>query len=261
MEQQKLLYVPIKEVIVGISVKNLYSENEVIETFHENFSLKEKFSHFEATKSFTFEFQNEPAIAQDIQKGIILSTENKTEQIIIEQDKLVYIDRSPYTSFEAFFEKYKVIVEEVRRLIQPEINVLDAGLRYINNFNLPMEHLHEALKVRPTINCQSEEGFFAYSDSYNSTANVVSLEDKSISAVVQTLFRVTEASTLNITFDIDARLASGFVLNNLYNFYNDLSKLRVFKNKIFFANFPGAYNLREAEPSAEEPGNQQGNPA
>jgi len=245
MTRRKLNNPPIKEVIIGLSIDGLFSSLEDITLFCDNFSLKEKYVNKEEIQSVTFEVGEEPKIIQNTASGIVIFTANDDETIHIQPNNIMFTDKTKYESFEIFFEKFALIATNIREIFNKKIEVSDIGLRYVNNFSIPMEKLLESFKIAPTISCEEDRDVFAGIANYLSVTNIVSTFDNSLQASIKTAFRALDINNLNIIFDIDTHITEPFTVDAVDDLKNKLSQLKDFKNKIFFSNFINAYDMEE----------------
>lgn len=246
--KQKLQNAPIKNVVIGLAIEDLFENPETIECFYEQSSLKDKFCNKESLKSVKFEISEKPKIVQDVAPGFMYTNADKTETIVIELNTIRYNDNSKYESYEKFIEKFSSVVDEIFSYNEKAYNVKEIGLRYINCFNLDPNKLEEFF-IYPTVKLSTNiEGVitpFAAMNNYLLMANIQSQKNSNIFATIKTVHKAISPRLLDITFDIDTHDTTGYTLNSKEELYEKVSCLKEFKNMIFFSNFKNAYEMKE----------------
>ncbi len=229
----KLNNPPIKEVILGLMINELFNSEKERELLCDKF--KDLYPNKETINSFSVQLQDKPQITESLENGIILSKADKSEQIHIMPNKLMYVDRNKYKTFDIFYNRYKTILSEVLATFK-EFEVYDIGLRYVNNFTLPITNMMDYFLIAPNINCDYNSNHYADIAGYLSAVNIASSVDRSIQGNVKTAIKAINVSQLNITFDIDTHKIQTCTISNLDNFKEQLLQLKEFKNSIFYSN-------------------------
>ncbi len=226
---------PIKEVIIGISAKNLFTSTKEILDFYDKSSLKEKYSFKEEYLPMRIEISEDPKIVSDTSSCVKVTTDN--EAIFLESNKLMFADKSEYKDFETFLTKYLDVMSEVIDYNNRTIEINDIGLRYVNNFPCPMNKLGSTFLMFPAIHLNENNNHFASMNNHLMMSNITSIENPNISASVKVLFHILDDKNLDITFDIDTHLNGHYNMNKIDEFKQPVLQLQNFKNKIFFSNF------------------------
>lgn len=240
---QELIKPPIKEVIIGISYDGLFTDLEDIITLFESSSLNSNYDKTEEVKTVSFEMGSAPKLSKNISVGYVFKNKINDELIHIQLDKLMFIDRNNYTTFDNFIQKFIFIITEILKY-KNNFDVKDIGLRYVNSFLFSNEKYKNNFKIKPTISLDDGVCFAKQINSLNIT-NVSSNTNINMFASVKTIIETANDASKNIIFDIDTHLQKKYTINNAENFYNEVLQLKEFKNKIFFSNFVDIYNIEE----------------
>ena len=244
--KQKLNNSPIKQVIIGLVIEGLFDNPSSIDTFYEQWSLKDTFTKSEIIKSVKFEINEKPKILQDITPGYVFKNADETETIVIELNTIRYSDQSKYVSYEHFIEKFSCIIESIFSYYDKTFNIKEIGLRYINCFDIESQRLDNEFMIVPTIRLNTDDNLpFATYSNYLSMANVQSQSNANMFATVKTVYKVKSPLLLNITFDIDTHDTTSYTLSSKEELNEKVSDLKEFKNLIFFSNFKNAYEMKE----------------
>lgn len=242
--RKNLINPPIKEVIIGISFEELFKTPEDINDFYQKSFLKDKYPKIDEIRTISFEIGNEPKLGKNLSIGSIITSEDDSELLHIEFNKLMFVDKNKYTDFDNFINKFTSIISEVLKLKSEIIPASDIGLRYINKFKLPLNKLNE-FHIVPTFTCYEQNEVYAQYINHLTMTNIRSAENENIFANVKTILGNANGINIDITFDIDVHLKMMYNINNVENFYNEILQLKNFKNKIFFSNFDDAYKVKE----------------
>ncbi len=226
---------PIKEVIIGISAKNLFTSSKEILDFYDSSSLHDQYSLKEEYLPMHIEISEEPKIVSDTSSCVRVATAN--EALFLESNKLMFADKSEYKNFDNFFKKYLSIMSAVVEYTNRSIDIDDIGLRYVNKFPCPMDKLGSTFLMFPAIHLNEDDNHFASMNYHLMMSSITSTENPNISASVKVLFHILDDKNLDITFDIDTHLNGHYNMNRIDDFKLLVSQLQNFKNKIFFSNF------------------------
>lgn len=244
IKDKKLNNPPIKQVIVGMLFENIFKSFDKIVPFYENSDLKNIFPKKEITQTIAIQMNNAPQLTQDVSDVLKLSNDN-LEELYIESNRLLYIDRHEYINYNAFIDKFFEILNCFFVSFVKEFKIKELGLRYINFFNISQEKLGKTFYICPGINLSkktNESDFYALMRNHLLVSNIISTENPNMSAVIKNVFNpINSAGMLDVLFDIDTNLRKEYTLNSTEDLKLELSKLKEFKNQIFFSNFKNAY--------------------
>jgi len=245
IKDKKLNNPPIKQVIVGMLFENIFKSFDEIVPFYENSDLKNIFPKKEIIQTMAIQMNNAPKLTQDILSGLKLSNDNSKE-LYVEQNRLLYIDGYKYNNYSTFIDKFYEILNCFFGSFVKEFKIKELALRYINSFNLSEEELGETFYIYPEINLSKKlpdkDNFYALMRNHLLVSNIISTENPNMSAVIKNVFNpINSAGMLNVLFDIDTNLRKEYTLNSIEGLKLEFSKLKEFKNQIFFSNFENAY--------------------
>ena len=243
MDRKRLKNPPISQVIVAVQLTDIFTSKDDIDTFYNNSYLRKQYPKKEEIKSVVFELSDTPKVSDNVTEIYDLTNESNTEQIQIGQGKIIFVDRNKYTKFDTFINKFIKILDEVKKAYKDkEIIINSIGLRYVNNFNLPLEICKNNFMISLNININDNEtNNYARIKNYMSMINVNSSEHENIFANIKTLFKLDSKNLINIVFDIDT-----IAINTQKSKFKDIIiQLKNFENDIFFNNFKNIYEIKE----------------
>lgn len=239
---------PIDEVIIGFFAEKIFESHNEIQEFYNKTSIKDRFINKESIKSVTFQIGEEPKIAQDIEPGIVLSDKEKKEQLHIETNRIMFVDRNTYKSYDYFMNKFSQILSDIIKYTS-KIKIIEFGLRYVNTFSLHPNQIGRDFLIEPTIRLlnSNEQSSYTYAtlNNYLSLSNIQSTKNNNIYGTVKTLFKAENSNKIDIIFDIDTHLAKTSIIENVDEFNHNILDLKDLKNQIFFNNFNDAYSMEE----------------
>ena len=165
-----------------------------------------------------------------------MSNENKNEIWSLDLKRILFSDKTKYTSFDNFLNKFSNKAHKIyNELNETTTNLI--VLRYSNEFSFKISELSENFAILPFFEQKYNNILYASNESYMNVINIVSSDNDKMSATINTKFVVDEidSSKLLINFDIEIK----YQINNKINLeqiYAYLTEMREFKNKIFFSN-------------------------
>lgn len=222
---------PIREAIVEFQFITNNETKLGIEKFIKNCKseypiVKEKFGfHFTAklqveTPNLTTNKNNE---------GYILNSENKKQVIQISNNRFSFHIIKPYNCWSDFLKIAKSLWLTLSECIKID-TVEKISLRYINEINISLDEKGELeydIKMLPNI----PENLNVSLNHYFMQIGIKD-EQSSIHAIINQSFSAPKDNLLPFIFDIDAFKLQDYTDWDLM--WADMSKIRDFKNKIFF---------------------------
>ncbi len=155
---------------------------------------------------------DEPKLGQQATVGIICSDDDNSK-IHIELDKLMFVDSSKYSKFDAFYEKFEFILSEILKYKDNDLKINNIGLRYVNNFLLSNEKLNEKFLVKQSIvTCDKES--FAFPINSLFLTNIKSPTTPNMYAIIKIIREVATPVSTRVVFDIDTHLEGVYNINN-----------------------------------------------
>ena len=248
VEYCKLNNPPIKQVIVGLVFESIFKSIDDIIDFYEKSDLKGSFSKKGKTQVMTFQLGDSSKLTQDVLEGLKLINDNNLIDVIIEPNRILYVDRNKYKNYETFISKFYNILNCFFKSNIKEFKIQEMGLRYINTFNISNSDIGKTFYISPNINLLNNEqnGYYAYIGNSLIVSNILDSENQSIFANVKTQYiPSSQLDLINVTFDIDTHLTQIFTLSEINDIEKRLIELKNFKNKIFFSNFANVYDIEE----------------
>lgn len=242
---EKLENPPIKQVILGLELNGLFSSNENLDVFNNNFGLKDYYYNPKKFDLYTVNFIDKPEISQNTLEGIEYKSKDGCQFIHMEANRLIYSDSNKYKDFESFYSKFCLVLNEIIKEFTGDVEVLGIHLRYINDFSLGIDKIQEKFRILPTINCINENENFAKIKNHISIYNLVADSNINMEANVKTVLRLLEKDKLNVIFDIDTYYKDNFKLSDTQKLGNLIQELKEFKNDIFFNNFTNITKIEE----------------
>ena len=236
---------PIKEVVIGISFDEVFHTIDDIQDFYDKSKFKHSYNLTEELRAVSFEVGEESKVTRNIAKGLSFSSDSNKENINIETNKLMYVDKNEYTTFDNFFNKFLTILNELLEYVKKPIKVRDIGLRYNNSFRLPFETLEHQFKIKSTMPVVENEEQYALYLNHLMMSNIRSMDNPDLLATIKTILKDSDGASLQVIFDIDVHLKNEYDLINLDDFKDKALQLKNYKNKIFFSNFENAYEIKE----------------
>ncbi len=248
VENNKLNNPPIKQVIVGLMFEKIFKSIDDIIELYENSKLKEIFSKKEKTQIMSFQLGDSSKLTQDIIVGLKLTNSNNSIEVLIEPNRILYVDNSKYIDYKTFISNFYNILNCFFNSSIKEFRIQEIGLRYINSFNLKNIDIGKVFYIRPTINLTNriQGNYYAYIGNSLLVSNIFNSENNKMFATVKTQYNPTNQSDLiNVIFDIDTHYTLEYTLSKTEDIENKLIELKKFKNEIFFSNFENAYIIKE----------------
>ena len=242
---KKLDNAPIKQVVLGLELNGLFSSNDAIHAFENIFPYKDSYNKRKRLNSVTVDFSEGPKILKNSLEALEIISADECQVIHIEANKIFYTDLNKYIDFDTFYNKFCPVLDEVIKHFGGETDVMGVGLRYVNNFKVPINEVNKKFKILPTINFKCENETYAKILNYFTITNIVADFNPSIEANIKTAFRALKLNKLEILFDIDTYYEDKFKLKDINELKNNIMELKEFKNHIFFDNFVDIDNMEE----------------
>ena len=224
---------PIQEIILGIGYKNYLSESTdwqaIASLFSKDFSIN--------SPVFEMSFTNGVAEQKPQVIGTTLLNSLRTESLIIDKNRVTFIDRSSYQGFDPFYDKFIKIFRKINKF-KAITNPVDIGLKIVNKFFVEIDEITltpPKIYFLPQIGLKHQDKDFAgcvrtggkyllRNMTYHNLESVVSTE-------MQLLGNPPRFLTLFVT---DTRITINKLDEKILE--ENIKKMREFKNKIFFAN-------------------------
>lgn len=233
-EHLNLKNAPITEAAIEFRYQNRIEEFQTLEAVHsvfENDFPEKKIIHH-GKVDFAFR-KDKPAASQAEDLGpevIIFYSTDKKKIIQLKRDSFSFTWVGKYSKWEEFSSKALELWNEANKILK--INALiRIGSRFINNLNIPQKlELKEIIVNSPTppkgTNYEMA-GFLNQMTLYD--------DNNSVSAIVYLGLdrNRTQEPNLPVIFDIDV-FSLDVISNDTTKINENLNKLRVFKNSIFF---------------------------
>lgn len=180
---------------------------------------------------------------QQKENGFVLSSENQKKIIHLNTETLSLNRLRPYGSWEDFSSDYKSAWDVFSAPLKIK-EIAGLTIRYINSFVIPTVGWEEYLLMRPTLQHNN-----AYDTSTISMGEVFSRyvlvsERHMADSMVSLTLKPENTDTLRVIMDIEVHSRASISNYTGYHEVTDvLSRLRDFKNQIFFSNLPKAEEL------------------
>ncbi len=240
---------PIEEAIISITIeKSKHPSLGSVKRIHQELENKYPKIHDHMLNIASFEL-NETAISTRHEKrieGYELRSDSEKKILHINKDTLSLHHIKPYDSWIKFLSDYEHAWNIFTKSLQI-YSISNISVRYINKFTIPMNNWTRHLSMRPILNNSNQ-----YDDSPPIymldcfSRYIVRSEIYSAKSVVLFNMRIKQpaSSELEVTMDIDAKSENQIVGYNGFSTINNvLTRLRAFKNQIFFSNVPTAKEL------------------
>ena len=244
VEIKKLNNPPIKEVIMGVACEGLFKTFEDIKSFVESISISSDYPVMDETHSIMFDIGFSPIVRQSNSIGYRLSTKNESEEIHLELNKIMFMDKNKYDSFETFWRKFEYVLSKIFEYKSNNIEVQDLGLRYVNQFLFSNEQLSKRFYLKQSFGSNEGEKPFKLLNSLY-ISQIQSVNDKNVFGVIKHISQPDNEVSTNVVFDIDTHMNKIINIENIDSLKNELLKLKEFKNTIFFSNFDDASTIKE----------------
>ncbi len=239
MEKRRLINAPIVEAILGIKLGNPVSEehlNRVLEQeYFQNYSKRDQ------TREFRVDFDASQKAVQSnhVNKGYRLTDVNNTNVVFIETDRLALSILPPYTSGDVLLTQYQNIWNRYIEGCNLQ-NLADIGLRYVNKFEINISDFEENVKLNP----QFSIGRINDTPKSSLTRIASSSQKYKAESLIHFVVTPVEHDKYSIILDIDTH-----EFNIDYRSFDSVSdtwtRLRDYKNEIFFSILPNAENMKE----------------
>lgn len=224
---------PIQEIVLGIGYRNYLSEptdlQKICDLFLDQFPQK--------YPVFEMNFTKELTRSERKTIGHTLVNSSQTESLIIDTNRVTFIDRSKYQGFDPFYEKFIRIFRKINefKAITTPINI---GLKIVNKFFLDINEVNsESPKVKflPQIALKYSDKDFASCLRTGGRYLLRDMMDSNLQSVVSTeLQPLGEPPRFQAIFITDTAVPIEKIDETILKV--NLDKMREFKNKIFFSN-------------------------
>lgn len=230
---------PIKEVSMALFINSDSYNTEFINKFKEK--IKVDYPEESSSMDFIVDINknNQFAITDSNSSGYILENKKAAEYWNIDLQKIFFSDKGEYTNFKDYLIKFNKYFSIIRNEFNDNFSYSRIALKYSNEFEFEIEKLQEHFAILPLFQQDYKDITYAANTSCVVINNIVSNQNKNLSANVIAIFRVFEQipTKFRINFDIDVR----YILDaqksfNENSFEKQIKEIRNFKNMIFFAN-------------------------
>lgn len=231
---------PIKEVALGLYLRNPKYDIEFIKNYKEQYLAD--FKNELPFKTIDIKIGDGEEIEVKSQQNFgayTLSNDSNDELWNIDLNRILFVDKTKYSNFENFLNKFLIQFDNLYENLGENLNCEMIALRYSNEFSFKIADLYENFAILPMFRQEYENSLYASNSSYMCVVNIVNSQDNKITATVNTNFIVDNVDTtkLLINFDIEVKYTlNKDVCLNTERFKEYLTKMRLFKNKIFFSN-------------------------
>ena len=244
IEIKKLKNPPIKEVIMGVACEGLFKTFDEIKSFVKSSSISTDYPVIDEAHNVMFDIGLAPSIRQSNSIGYRLLPRDESEEIHLELNKIMFIDKNKYDSFDNFWGKFKSVLSKIFEYKGNQIEVQDIGLRYVNQFLFSNEQLARRFYLKQSIGSKTGERYFNMLNSLY-ISQIQSVNDTNIFGVIKHILQPDNEVSTNVVFDIDTHINNTILLENIDSLKSNLLKLKEFKNTIFFSNFDDATTIEE----------------
>lgn len=228
---------PIKEALIDIRVKTPHGfkveELKLLyPSIHEQYPHEREFRRYQSQVNF----KNEEVFSANGRNeilGYVYTSSDKKQIVQVRLDGFSFSRLYPYETWADLRREAFRLWELYEKVISPKI-ITRVALRYINNFKipLPMVEFNDYLVAAPIVPEKLPQAVNSYL-----TRIVIPDDSISASAIVTQAFEglLPGSNSVSIIFDIDVikQLPDGIKFDKVWD---DIEKLRCFKNKIFFEN-------------------------
>ncbi|MDR2427404.1 MAG: TIGR04255 family protein [Endomicrobium sp.] len=239
---EKLKNPPIKETVIGIGINNYFSGD-----------LKNTPLYNELVKIYpkTIPTYNTDISIVDgkIQNtnndicGYCFQSEEGKESTFVAYNRIAFVDRNRYESFDIFFNKFKKIFNLIQES-KPVKKCTQIVLKHVNQIFLEQSELSTPIpkiKFLPNFNTKTKTNttaqWFAQLSRFSGSYIIQSVKNTQIKSFIDTSLQfVGNPPRLQVLFIIDTVVDVNNDLNALSNLEDYMSQLRDFKNTIFFEN-------------------------
>lgn len=233
----KLKKPPIKEVVLGIGYLNHLTDKDELERFCNIFKDSFPDKRPILNTQFNLAVQTGNVETKTQVEGFSLSNKENKESLIIDFNRITFVDRNKYVSFDNFYGNFRKIFREAesfKKISFPR----DIGLKFSNQFALNQEEIQQnKISFFPSIKAKlSEENhIFAGWSQTSSSYLLQSTDYPELQGLVSTNLQFIGVPVrLQTTLIIDTKINITEINESLLE--QHVRKMQKFKNQIFFAN-------------------------
>ena len=235
---------PIKEVALALYITSADFDSIFIEKFKNN--ILQDYPEILSLQTFNISIKDGKEISvskKDNINSYSLSNTTKTEIWNVDINRILFSDKNKYEDFDNFLEKFVRKYSFVYSNLKEDAKVSLLALRYSNEFSFSFDKLQEIFSILPLFQQNYNNEFYASNISHMNVANIVNVNNERMTSLVNTMFRVNEVDNTKIIVNFDIEVKYNIDNANIMDIEclkRYLMEMRLFKNKIFFANFPKA---------------------
>ena len=175
--------------------------------------------------------------------GYIIKSPDEKSILHVGKNSLVLNKLKPYTNWQDLSAQFEDAWNIYVKSVMPNA-VNRIGVRYINNFEIPIEKWNENLLMYPVMNTgnQLDSSSISMGDVFSRYG--LKSDRYVAESIVMLHIKVNNLNNLSIIMDIDVKSVDKITNYSGYHEIKDVAdRLRDFKNQIFFSNVPNAEEL------------------